>query len=61
MSVSLFDARVRVLSRMSKAELVDVWHATHLNTVWTATPPTRWSKDELISEVLQAEFPGWGQ
>lgn len=51
------DARIRTLYRLPKGELVDQWIMLHPQTIWTATPPARWSRDELINGILSAE--GW--
>lgn len=51
-----YDARVRVLDRMSKASLAALVRQQG-NIIWTAHPLTKWNKDELINEVLRYEFP----
>lgn len=48
------DARVVEISRMTKAQLAGIVRA-HRNIVWSARPVERWSKDELISEVVEFE------
>lgn len=48
------DARVIEISRMSKAQLAAIVRANR-NIVWSAKPVERWSKDELISEVVEFE------
>lgn len=52
---SLRDQRIRDLYRMNKGQLAAIVRGRR-NIVWTAAPLERWSKDELINEVLSAEF-----
>ena len=42
----------REVARWTKAKLVD-YIDEHGNIVWTALPPHKWRKDELVHEVLQ--------
>jgi hypothetical protein len=49
------DLRVRELSRMCKSSLVAIVRRNHPH-MWTAHPLERWSKDDLINEVLRDEY-----
>lgn len=57
-----WNARVRELSRMSKSQLAHIWRlGAGRNCVWTAHPVETWNKDELINDILRAEFPDGGE
>ena len=56
--MTAYDDRVRELSRMPKRKLADLFRVRCTQFLWSAVAPERWTKDELISEVLRIEFPG---
>jgi hypothetical protein len=56
---SAYDQRVRELYRMPKSRLAPLWRQHHPNA-WTAHPVEKWNKDELINDILRAEFPTVG-
>jgi hypothetical protein len=56
---SAHDRRVSELSRMPKSRLAPLWRQHNPNT-WTAHPVETWNKDELINDILRAEFPTAG-
>jgi hypothetical protein len=52
-----WDKRVKQLSKMNKTALSALWHELQCNPYWTVMPPSFWTKDELINDILRAEFP----
>jgi hypothetical protein len=50
------DDRVRELYSMTKVELA-VLYKKESNWVWSAVPPEKWKKDQLVSDILELE--GW--
>jgi hypothetical protein len=52
------DIRVRELSRMCRASLVAIVRQARPQMI-TAHPLERWSKDDLINEVLRDEYSGY--
>lgn len=54
---SAYDVRVRELSRMPKAALEQLVNSRH-HFVLGGPSQVRWSKDELIAEILRDEFGG---
>jgi hypothetical protein len=56
---SVYDLRVKYLSRQNKAALASIWRTTAgRNDIYLAAPVARWSKDEIISDILDYEYPG---
>lgn len=53
---ALFDQRVRELNRMTRAELTTLVNLSHV-FVHGGPSQVRWSKDELINQVLRDDFP----
>lgn len=52
------DARAVELARMAHQRLVVL--ARELGGPWLLGGPELWSKDELVTEILRAEFPRHG-
>lgn len=50
------NARVVALYRMRKADLAAHYRQIS-NHVWSPVPPEKWNKDQLVSDILQIEFP----
>ena len=48
------EQRVREIYRMNKRQLA-AFYREHSNMIWSAVPPEKWSKDELVNEVLRLE------
>lgn len=49
------DARAVQLDRMGRRRLVAI--VRDLGGMWILGGPEDWSKDELVTEILHAEFP----
>jgi hypothetical protein len=56
---STYDRRVSELHRMPKHRLAPLWRRLHPNTI-TAHPVEKWNRDELVNDILRAEFPAAG-
>lgn len=50
------DARAKKLRRMVKELLAELYCAAYPGA-WYDTPPARWGRDELVSGVLDFEYP----
>lgn len=50
-----YDARVIELSRMPKWKLA-AYYREHSGLMWSAVPPEKWSKDQLVSDCLAIDF-----
>jgi hypothetical protein len=55
-----YDRRVRQLYDTPKAALA-AYYRERSSMVWSATPPERWNRDELVNEILAIEFPAGGK
>lgn len=53
---SEWDNRVRELYGMRKPAVLALWRERHPH-IWTSHPPERYTKEELISDILRKEFP----
>ena len=54
MSVPLDSKRVAELYRMNKRQLAEIYRERS-GYVWSPAPPERWSKDQLVTYVLELE------
>ena len=57
MTTNAHDARVNALYKMTKGALAAVLNGHEGDTVWYATRPEKWTKEELINAVLAHEYP----
>lgn len=52
-----WDERVRALSKMRRPALINEWYLRcGQGVVYLAAPVCRWSRDEIIADILRAEF-----
>lgn len=54
--MAAWDARVKELYRLKRVELAGMVRERS-GLVWSAVPAEKWSKDELVNELLRLDFP----